>query len=167
MRNLIILLVVLFTLGMAFWMVKTIFLPSKGVTIDDAYLQKTFPQLSGARLSRPEDIRDIFREPFRKERYSFVLKGDFNRDGYTDYFISGQFEKDGKRKPFFALISLHGGKAVVDILNTEVSDTIMLKELEPGKIIAAYALNSNDFYLIYWDGKEYKTRYAGNPETLE
>lgn len=167
MRNLTLLLVILCTLAVALWVVQTKFLAPPGVMIDDAYISKTFPQLAGARLSRVEDLRDIFREPFRKERYSFVLKGDFNRDGYTDYFISGQFEKDGKRKPFFALISLRGGKAVVDILNTEVSDTIMLKEFEPGKIIAAYALNSNDFYLIYWDGKEYKTRYAGNPETLE
>lgn len=167
MRNIVLVLTVLFTLVAAYWLLHGKILTVTDVSVDDAYISKTFTQLKGARLSRPEDLRDIFREPFRKDRYSFLLKGDFNRDGYPDYFISGQFEQNGKTKPFFALISLHGSKVIIEILNTEVSDTIMLKELEPGKIIAAYALDSNDFYLIYWDGTKYKTQYAGNPETLE
>ncbi len=167
MRNTVLILTVLFTLVAAYWLLHEEISTMTDRSIDDAYIFKTFPQLKGARLSRPEDLRDIFREPFRKERYSFLLKGDFNRDGYPDYFISGQFEQNGKTKPFFALISLHGSKTIIEVLNTEVSDTIMLKEVMTGKIIAAYALNSNDFYLIYWDGKEYKSQYAGNPETLE
>lgn len=166
MRNPYLFLAILLTIVLGYGILSLKMPASPSVKIDSDFLSKTFPQLKGARISQVADLKEIFREPFRANRYTFVLKGDFNRDGYTDYFISGQFEESGKMKPFFTLLAIKGSRVDIEILNTEVSDTLMLKR-EKENIIAAYALNSNDFYIIYWDGKTYQTKYAGNPETLE
>jgi len=129
--------------------------------------------LKNPRIMTVEDVKDEDeRKAFVELGYSFVAKGDLNKDGYVDYAIVGKY--DGPypdRSLFVAIVSLKEGNSSLEYKIRIPHDRAFLK-IEPGSrlhckgvdktfdvVFVAMSLWTDDAWVIAWNGKKYFVAY--------
>lgn len=142
--------------------------------IDNNFLTKFLPDIKNTRLMIDEDVhRTHEREAYRAEGYAFVVTGDFNKDGITDYAVVGKYDgPDPSNSIFVAIFCKNNRKPTLEFLATVSNDRAFLM-VESGKhltinniskkfdvIIVALALGSDNGFAVAWDGKKFvKTNF--------
>jgi hypothetical protein len=162
--------VVLF-IGVFLWANSCLAATKAAVVINDEYLKKTLAQLGNPRILTSEDIMDDQeRKEYMNMGYSFVVKGDFNKDGTVDYAIAGKYDGPYPNQSIFiTIISIKDDKANVEFLHrfafphdavflrVESGDEINARNI--GKrfdiLIVAMTLWSDYSFVIVWDGTKY------------
>jgi hypothetical protein len=143
--------------------------------IDNEFVKKHLKMLKNPRIMTVGDVKDENeREAFVDLGYSFVVKGDLNKDGYIDYAIVGKY--DGPypdRSLFVAVVSLKEGKSSLEFLHKirRPHDRAFLK-IEPGSrlyckgvdktfdvVFVAMSLWTEDAWCIAWNGRKYFITY--------
>lgn len=61
------------------------------VKIDNNFFKKYLTQIKNPKLLTIDDIKRDY-EKTGMEGWSFVIEGDFNKDGYTDCAIAGKYD---------------------------------------------------------------------------
>ncbi len=144
-----------------------------GPAINNGWLGRHLPQLKKPRLMTEGDIRNKDeRDTYQKEGWSFVLKGDFDKDGFPDYCVSGKYDGPYPGKSIFVaiftkkndaivprLLYKHSIPANVAFLMREKGSSVDM-ELPPVAgnydiISVAFALYTEYGFVIIWNGKEY------------
>ena len=142
--------------------------PSK---IDNIFLRKYVTQVKGPRLLTNEDIRLEY-EKTEMEGWSFVIEGDFNKDGHTDYAIAGKYDGPyGDKSLFVMILSDRNGKISNEFFYAVPfpHDRLFLRLEQGGNvrvcaggikrefdvILVAFALGTDWGYAIAWDGIKY------------
>jgi len=141
------------------------------VRIDNNFLRKHLPQLKNPRLMTVLDIKEQDeKEGYRDLGLSFVIEGDFNKDGYADYAVVGKYDGPYPDKSIFvAVLTVGANKIRVDFLHKfAVPHDRAFLCLEPGHkvsvenidkrfdvIIVAMKLWTNYVWAVAWDGKKY------------
>jgi len=140
------------------------------IRIDEFFLRTHLTELKNPRLMIATDIKDKDeREGYRDLGYSFIIEGDFNKDGYTDFAIVGKYDGPFPNKSFFvAVLSVRGAKVSVDFLRKITGHDRAFLCLEPGHrvhvenidqrfdvIVVAMELWTDYAWAIAWDGKKY------------
>jgi hypothetical protein len=141
--------------------------------IDDDFLKKHLTQLKNPRLMTIEDVsREYERNWFLDSDpgCSFVVEGDFNKDGSPDYAVVGKYDGQYPNNSIFvAILSRKQGKVVVEFLyrHKVPHDRAFLCK-EDGKklyaknadkrfdvIVIAFAYGTDNVSAIAWNGKRY------------
>lgn len=121
------------------------------------------------------DVKDEDeREAFVELGYSFVVKGDFNKDGYVDYAIVGKYDDPyADRSLFVAVVSLKEGNPILEFLHKiRIPHDRAFLKIEAGSrfhcegvdksfdvVFVAMSLWTEDAWVIAWDGKKYFVTY--------
>ncbi len=130
--------------------------------------------LKNPRILTAEDVKyEDERKAFAELGYSFVVKGDLNRDGYVDYAIVGKY--DGPypdRSLFVAIVSFREGKPRLEFLRKILPHDRAFLKIEPGSrlyckgvdktfdvVFVAMSLWTDDAWGIAWDSKKYFVAY--------
>jgi hypothetical protein len=149
----------------------TISRAGEAITIDNSFLKKHLTELKNPRLLTIDDIKNDY-EKVEMEGCSFVVKEDFNKDGYDDYAIAGKYDGPFNEKSLFITILTVKN----DIITVEYMDKFSFAHdrvflcSEPGSnyiienvdkkydvIAAVMAFGTEWVWLIVWDGKKYIT----------
>jgi hypothetical protein len=136
---------------------------TKPITSSSELLSKIVPELKKPRFMTVTDIGDIDKQnSFLEERYSFVLRDDFNKDGFADVAFVGKYENDNNpdENTFFTIFSFRGKKLVRDYFTTlKARRVFLLKDLNFrhgfNGIILIYAPASDFCGTLYWSGSKY------------
>ncbi len=136
----------------------------KPITLSEGFLRRLLPELKNPRLMKFEDLGDPYeQEGFIEEGCTFVIRGDFNRDGVADLAFVGKYENaeyPGKNI-FITIISIKEKRVIRDFLfpiSKERVSLINVIEYKP-KIDAIgmfYTLASDDCGYLYWTGKKWQ-----------
>jgi hypothetical protein len=162
---------------------------SDPLRIDDDFLKKYLTQLKNPRLMKIEDVtleyeRNWFLDPASGS--SFVIEGDFNKDGNPDYAVIGKYDGPYPSNSIFvAVLSKRRGKFTVDFLYKHEAphDRAFLTKEEGRKlyvknankrfdvIVIGFAYGTDYVSAIAWDGKRYfiaeEWWYLGEEESKE
>lgn len=136
--------------------------------IDDEFVKKHFKTLKNPRILVAEDIMDEDeRKEFGELGYSFVVKGDLNKDGYADYAVVGKCDTSINSPLFVAIVSLKDNAITTKFLKKISHDRAFLR-VEPGSrlrcegtdemfdvVLVAMKLWTDYGWVIAWDGKKY------------
>ena len=136
----------------------------KAIDITNNLLEQHITQVKHPRILTIEDIRDY--ERYEMEGHSFLLKGDFNKDGHNDYAIAGKC--DGPSL-FVCILTAKNDLITVEYMyQFPFPHDRAFLSLEPGAkyiienvnekydvIKVAMALGTDWVWLIAWDGKKY------------
>ncbi len=134
----------------------------KPITLNKDILAKIIPELLNPRIMSLEDLKTYDEEAlFLEGGYTFVLRGDFNRDGFADIIFVGKYdgETDTKGNSFIAILSIQKNKIVREFLSKILRDRISIIRVINHKndidaIGMSYNLESDDCGYLYWsDGK--------------
>jgi hypothetical protein len=110
-----ILLIVLLTL-IVLVTTATIGRADEAVTIDNCFLKRHLTQLKNPRLLTIDDIKRGY-EKYEMEGWSFVVKGDFNKDGHDDYAIAGKYDGPfNEESLFIAILTIKNGIISVECM---------------------------------------------------
>jgi hypothetical protein len=157
--------------------------------IDDDFLKKHLTQLKNPRLMRIEDVTREYERNWVLDSdsgCSFVIEGDFNKDGNSDYAVVGKYDGPYPNNyNFVAILSKRRGKVVVEFLyKHEVPHDRAFLCKEEGKklyvknagkrfdvIVIGFAYGTDYVSAIAWDGKRYfkaeEWWYLGEEESKE
>jgi hypothetical protein len=135
----------------------------KPITLTSDMVKRIVPELREARLMTYEDLRyPEDQRAFVEEGYTFVLAGDFNKDGYADLAFVGKYDHNEQNDPgvFLAILSFRGKTVVRDYLSTFARDRAFLSFISGfmdnrGGISIGFAMQSDDCGFFYWTGKRY------------
>jgi len=143
----------------------------EAITIDNSFLKKHLTKVKNPRLLTIDDIKRDY-EKYEMEGCSFVVKGDFNKDGHDDYAIAGKYDGPfNEESLFISILTIKNDIITVEYMEkfSFPHDRVFLC-LEPGAkyvienvnkkydvIEVAMALGTEWGWLIVWDGKKYIT----------
>ena len=144
---------------------------SLGNVVSETLLRQLLPELKNPQVMTLRDLTsDDARHAFKFYKYSFSLTGDFNHDNVPDLAVAGRFEndRDPEDQAFVAIFSNRNGRWTREFFLRPRSRTVVLildKHPDPNKarqgypsIVASFTvLGSDDYAVIYWDGKSYQT----------
>ena len=149
----------------------TICRAGEAITIDNSFLKKHLTEIKNPRLLTIDDIKRDY-EKYEMEGCSFVVNGDFNKDGYDDYAIAGKYNGPFNEESLFISILTKKNNIITVEYMKKFSfphDRVFLCS-EPGTnfiienvdkkydvIAVAMALATEWVWLIAWDGKKYIT----------
>ena len=155
-------------------MAATVSRAGEAITIDNSFLKKHLTQVKNPRLLTIDDIKRQY-EKYEMEGWSFVVKGDFNKDGHDDYAIAGKYDGPYNEKSLFvSILTIKNGTITVEFMEKIPfpHDRVFLSS-GPGTdyiienvdkkynvIEVAMALATDWGWLIAWDGKKYITPKA-------
>lgn len=136
----------------------------KPIALDEENMKKIVPELKYPRLMSLKDltIKPGEQDFFIKEGFSFVLRGDFNRDGFADIAFVGKYSvSDKKEESFIAIVTIKGKKVFREFYKKIDRDYIMLLLMPDYKpnidaIFMLYKTESEDCSYLYWDEKEWQ-----------
>jgi hypothetical protein len=107
------------------------------------------------------------RKGFADLGYSFVVKGDFNKDGYIDYAVAGKYDTSIKSQLIVAIVTLKNNDITTEFLQKIPHDRVFLS-VEPGNrlrcegtdetfdvVLVAMKLWTDYVWFIAWDGEKY------------
>ncbi len=160
------------------WLPSRINPGDKPITISNRFLSEILPELKNPRFISLSDIGDDYWiQQFLEGGFTFVLMGDFNRDGIADVAFTGKFDNDTNPElnSFFAIVSIANKKVVRDfmVVLPVQCNSVWLKVLPKYKKVRnAIRLlrdgESEDILLVFWDGAKYVAPWANarfvNPE---
>ncbi|NWG01542.1 MAG: hypothetical protein HXY44_01640 [Syntrophaceae bacterium] len=141
--------------------------------IDNNFLKRYVTQLKSPRLMTVGDVkleyeRAWFMDP--ESGCSFVVKGDFNKDGYIDYAVIGKYDGPYPDKSIFiAIFSTKSGKVTTEFLYKhgvahdrgflclERGDVVNIRNVDKrfDVIIVSFAYGTDYVSAIAWDGRRY------------
>ena len=132
----------------------------KPISLSDDLIAKILPELKNPRLMNLADIKDPEEQyRFFEDGYTFVLRGDFNRDGFADIVFVGKYNQYLENS-FIAIISIKGNKVIRDYFTIIYRGHIGLVNLPSYKpkqkinaIGMSYNLSASDCGFLHWDGK--------------
>lgn len=132
--------------------------------LNDKLLNSLFPELKNPRLMNLQDFSDRDeRDFFIKFGYSFVLRGDFDRDGFDELAFVGKYDydNDSKKNSFFAIVSLRGEKIKREFFSKVMMSTVSLikeRNYKPGTdaILLVYKFGSEECGAVFWAGTKYQ-----------
>jgi hypothetical protein len=141
------------------------------IVINNELLRNTITELANPRILRTEDIKDEEeRTEYVDMGYSFVVKGDFNKDGNTDYAVVGKYDGPYPNESvFLSILSIKGGKVSVEFLHKfrlphdvaflriESDDETRIKNVNKqcDVLVVAMRLWTDYALVIAWDGTRY------------
>lgn len=141
--------------------------------VDNNFLRKYISQLKNPRLMTIEDVKLEYEKAWIEDPESgcsFVVKGDFNKDGYIDYGVIGKYDGPYPDKSIFiAIFSTKGGKVTTEFLYKhgvahdrgflclEWGDVVNIRNVDKkfDVIIASFAYGTDYVFAIAWDGMKY------------
>jgi len=141
--------------------------------IDNNFLKQYVTQLKSPRLMTIEDVKLEYEKAWfmdLESGCSFVVKGDFNKDGYTDYAVIGKYDGPYRDKSIFvAIFSTKRGKVTTEFLYKhgvahergflclERGDVVNIQNVDKrfDVIIVAFAYGTDYVSAIAWDGRKY------------
>lgn len=150
--------------------IKFDFIPSgvkpgeKPITLAPDLLHELLPELKNPRLMRFEDLGDPHeQEGFIEEGFTFVLRGDFNRDGVADLAFVGKYDnpEHPKENTFIVVVSFKEKMVIRDFFSKIPRDRASLL-LEPrykpkiDAIFISYTYASDDCEFLYWNRIKYE-----------
>ena len=154
--------------GILIWKDYSISNKAEQFHIDNSFLRKYLPEIKNPRMMTRNDLRNTDNiEDLRIGRWSFIIHGDFNKDGYPDVAVVGKcdYEYPGKFI-FIAIFTNIEGIISNQFLDWAPEDRALL-QLEKGTMIVegidekydvimlAVNLGSEYEYVIVWDGNKY------------
>ena len=126
-------------------------------------LKIIFPEIKKPRLMHVEDIKDpLFKSDYFILGWSFLLKADFNKDGYDEVVLIIQSDDpEDSEEVFLGLLSIKRGKIVRQVFKPLLLDYVFLKKVEEFKpgldaIALIYTPRSGHCGYLYW----FKDKYA-------
>lgn len=141
--------------------------------IDDDFLKEYLTQLKNPRLMKIEDLTlEYERNWFLDSDFgcSFLIEGDFNKDGNSEYAVVGKYHGTYPDDSIFvAVLSKRRVKVIVEFLykHKAMHDRAYLCKKEGGKlyvknannrfdvIVIGFSYGSDYVSAIAWDGKKY------------
>lgn len=136
----------------------------KPITLNTSLLGRLLPELRNPRLMSFKDIVDSYEQnAFIEGGYSFVLRGDFDRDGFADIAFVGKHENpnDNGENCFIAIFSIKGKKVVREYLAKLSSPRVFLLRIpayKPGidAMQLVYKFGTEECGYLYWIEKKYQ-----------
>lgn len=134
------------------------------IALTSELLKELFPELDKPRQMLLKDLKDIVHQSiFIKEGLSFVLRGDFNKDGIGDVvfggkYISGSFGEQS----FIAVITFRENSVVREFMKKfHHNEDIILSTIYSSMpfvdgVLITFALESDHQAILCWTGSEYK-----------
>jgi hypothetical protein len=85
------------------------------LTVDDGLLKNLLPKVKAPRLMRLDDLLDDWeRRNFVTDGLTFILEGDYDRDGKQDYAVAGKDDSlDPNLSAFILILTVKQGRPVV------------------------------------------------------
>lgn len=135
----------------------------KPITLNPPLLSRLLPELRNPRLMSIKDLNDSDeQEGFFEGGYSFVLRGDFNKDGFADIAFVGKYDNqsDSEKNSFIAIVSIRGRKVIREYfsrLETKKAYLIRVIDFKPqaDAIGIVYNLYSEECGYLYWGKGQY------------
>ncbi len=141
----------------------------KQLQIDDRFLCKYVTQVKNPHLLTEKDLkRKPEKEAYKDYGYSFLVEGDFNKDGNTDYAIAAKYnDENSKQAVFVAIITVRNSNVAVEFFYPIPSHDRIFLHLEQGTmhvenidrrydvILVALELWTDYVFVVAWDGKKY------------
>lgn len=137
----------------------------KPIILSQDLIYNLFPELKNPRLMTLKDLSNLEeKESFINGGYSFVLRGDFNSDGFADLAFVGKYDdiEHPERNCFVAIISIKQKKIIRDFfLKRNVERMGLRKEIEYkpkiDAILMAYEFfGSEACEVLYWSDTKYQ-----------
>jgi hypothetical protein len=136
----------------------------KPITLNEDLLKKLLPELRSPRLMAFEDLGSADeRAGFLEGGYSFVLRGDFDRNGFPDIVLVGKYDnpQESEKNSFIAVLGIRGKKVIREFVSKIKRDHISLIRVINYKpnidaIGLSYNLASDDCGYLYWTGKKWQ-----------
>jgi len=135
----------------------------KPVTLNKNFLTKILPEVKTPRLMAFTDLGDTDEQnSFFEGGYTFVLRGDFNKDGFADIAFVGKYDNldSPENNSFVTIISIKGKKVTREYFSkTDTPKAYLLTVLEYKQKIDAvgliFNLYSEECGYLFWTGKQY------------
>jgi len=136
----------------------------KPITLDENLLKKLLPELRNPRLMSFKDLNTPDeQEGFLEGGYTFVLRGDFDWNGFADIAFVGKYDNPDhpNKNTFIAIVSIEGKKVLRKFFSVIRRDRILLIRVINYKpkidaIGMSYNLASDDCGYLYWTGREWQ-----------
>jgi len=137
---------------------------AKPITLSGDILKELFPELKNPRLMKLGDLDSSFneQEDFIEGGFTFVLRGDFNRDGIADIAFVGKYDNSEKQdeNSFIAILSVKGKKVLRIFFSKIYKKKISLVRVinyRPNidAIGMTYIIPSEDCGYLFWSGKNW------------
>jgi len=136
----------------------------KPITLNKGLLKKLLPELINPRLMTFKDLgTPAEQEGFLEGGYTFVLRGDFDRDGFADIVFVGKYDnpENPERNSFIAVVTIKGEKIIRKYFSKIHRDRISLLRAVNYKtkieaIGMSYNIASDDCGFLYWTGKDWQ-----------
>lgn len=137
---------------------------NKKTFLNKELLKKLLPELKNPRLMTLKDLEDTEeQEIFKEEGYTFVLEGDFNKDGVPDIAFVGKYDNDKKpnENSFIAIISIKNNNITRELLNKLRTKQVSLTLAPAYKhnidaIALIYKFGSDECGHLFWEGGIYR-----------
>jgi len=126
--------------------------------LDNSLLQKLLPKLRKPRLMTMDDFGELDKRFFRQDGFSFVVEGDFDRDGTKDTAIAG---KDEELNTFILLLAVGRGKPILKYFEYFPGNSQLSLQVVPkchrgfDGIALVFTLRSDHGFYLVWDSKKY------------
>lgn len=137
---------------------------SKPITLRKELLSKILPELKEpTRLSYDDLTDENQKELFIEEGRTFVLAGDFNKDGYADLaFLVKEGEKSlfARKKIYLVIVSFRKMSVIREYV-CEINNPQAFLSIDPNYkkgydgIHVGYKFETDWYDVIYWNGKKY------------
>ena len=98
---------------------------------------------------------------FKRGRVSFIVDGDFDKDGNKDYVVAGK--DDSISTAFIAIFNVEGERAILRYFRYFPGESRLSLQVRRNcikgteVIVAAFTLASDHGLYLGWDGKRYTT----------
>jgi len=102
--------------------------------------------------------RELDKSFFKQDGFTFVVEGDFDRDGIDETTVAG---KDGESNTFILLLAVGRGKPMVKYFEYFPGNSQLSLQVMPrchrgfDGIALAFTLRSDHGFYLVWDGKKY------------
>jgi len=136
----------------------------KPITLDGSLLEKLLGELKQPRRMTYKDLEmSNEQEGFLEGGYTFVLRGDFNGDGFADIAFVGKYDNrdNAEKNCFIAVVTVKGKKVTREFFSKIYRDRVFLLRAIDYKpkldaIGMSYNLNSDDCGYLYWNGETWR-----------
>ncbi len=126
-------------------------------------IQSLFPELTNPRRMSVTDLSDQEDlEEFQEGGYTFVLRGDFDKNGKADIAFVGKSQTNNNA--FFAILEIDTNKVVRRFFQDDFCPNKAVLMIDPSLIprtdvIVVHCSMSGDYCAnVYWDGQQYVIR---------
>ncbi|MCL4498783.1 MAG: FG-GAP repeat protein [Chloroflexi bacterium] len=102
---------------------------NKPFTLNESFLKKILPELKNPRRMALKDLGTLEEEEnFLEGGYTFVLRGDFDGDGFADVAFVGKYDNQTNRENncFIAVVTIKGKKIIRNFFSKINRDRISL-----------------------------------------